>query len=220
MKLYPVEIRRCQHIKTNGTQCGSPALRDGKFCYHHQECRPERVEVCGEGSQTVGQILFPVFEDATSIQMVVRQVAMMVLQKKIDHKAAGLVLYACQIASTNLKRMDEEKPRPVQVVVDTEKVVETPLGMTPWSGKSEGHEIEEPADDAAERALDEVNGRWEREYQNKKELIEGRVQGIDEVLCMHPEADREKLYSHLSFLHTSLELAASSMKDHLEAGAM
>jgi hypothetical protein len=33
----------CQHIKVNGLQCGSPAMRRNKFCYfhkrHHQEHR-------------------------------------------------------------------------------------------------------------------------------------------------------------------------------------
>ena len=55
------------------------------------------------------------------------------------------MLYALQIASSNLKRMEAEKPRPAQVVVDTEKVAETPLGMTPWSKKEGGHEIEDIA---------------------------------------------------------------------------
>jgi hypothetical protein len=100
------------------------------------------VEVRGDGNEVVGQILVPDFEDATSIQQVVRQVAIMALEKKIDRKTAGLVLYACQIASCNLVRMEDEKPRPVQVVVDPEKVEETPLGMTPWSGNEEGHEPE------------------------------------------------------------------------------
>ena len=31
------EAPRCQHIKTNGTQCGSPALKDNQFCYYHQQ---------------------------------------------------------------------------------------------------------------------------------------------------------------------------------------
>jgi len=145
MVSYPVDIRRCQHIKTNGTQCGSPALRNEAFCFNHRESRPERVEVGGEGGQGSTPVLVPVFEDANSIQMVVRQVAILVLQGKIDNKKAGLVLYALQIASSNLKRMEEEKPRPVQVVVDTEKVAETPLGMTPWSGNEEGHELEDEA---------------------------------------------------------------------------
>ncbi|MFZ0479504.1 MAG: hypothetical protein WAL71_10170, partial [Terriglobales bacterium] len=38
-----------------------------------------------------------------------------------------MALYACQIASTNLRQMENEKPRPVQVVVDTKNVAETPL---------------------------------------------------------------------------------------------
>lgn len=217
--IYPAEIRRCQHIKANGTQCGSPALKNGKVCYHHRECRPERVKVRGDGNKVVGQILFPVFEDATSIQMVVRQVAMMVLEKKIDQKSAGLVLYACQIASTNLRQMEDEKPRPVQVVVDTKKVAETPLGMTPWSGRrSGGHEIEEPADIAAQRALDAVNRRWEREYQAKKEWIETKMKGIEEVLSQHPQADRETLNRALVYVSETLELATQSMNRHLEQG--
>jgi hypothetical protein len=219
--MYPAEIRRCQHIKMNGTQCGSPALKSGKLCYHHQECRPERVKVRGDGNKTVGQILFPVFEDATAIQMVVRQVAMMVLEKKIDAKSAGLVLYACQIASTNLRQMEDEKPRPVQVVVDTKNVAETPLGMTPWSRRrSGGHEIEEPADIAAQRALEAVNRRWESEYEAKKEWIENSVKRVGEVLSQHPQADHEKLNRALVYVSETLELATQSMTRHLEEGMM
>ncbi len=151
MASYPVEMRRCQHIKVNGTQCGSPALRKGQFCHYHNESRPTRVQVPGERGQASGAILVPVFEDANAIQTVVRQVAIMVLEKKIESKAAGLVLYALQIASSNLKRMDAEKPRPVQVVVDPKKVAETPLGMTPWSEKPGGHEPEEVEDKVVAR---------------------------------------------------------------------
>ncbi len=139
------DIRRCQHIKANGTQCGSPALRREALCFYHRDARPERVEVRGENGQACGQVLVPVFEDAGSIQTMVRQVVMLVLEGKIDNKKASTVLYALQIASSNLKRMEAEKPRAAQVVVDTEKVAETPLGMTPWSQQEGGHEIEDIA---------------------------------------------------------------------------
>src|ERR1019366_4898619 len=118
---YPVDIRRCQHIKTNGTQCGSPALRDGKFCYYPRGCRPERVTVKGADGKPSG-ILVPVFEDAHSIQTMVRQVVMLMLEDKIDDKKAGRVLYALQIAAAILKHMEAEKPRPVQGVVGPAKV--------------------------------------------------------------------------------------------------
>lgn len=139
MKGGQADIRRCQHIRANGTQCGSPALRKGALCYYHRDSRPERVEVRGENGKGCGKVLVPVFEDAYSIQTMVRQVVMLVLEGKIDTKKAGTVFYGLQIASANLKRMELERPRPMQVVVDTKKVGETPLGRTPWS-EEEGHE--------------------------------------------------------------------------------
>jgi len=29
------DVPRCQHVKVNGTQCGSPALRRRRHCYFH-----------------------------------------------------------------------------------------------------------------------------------------------------------------------------------------
>jgi hypothetical protein len=135
-----VAIRRCQHIKVNGAQCGSPARRNERYCHFHRENQPERVKVGGKGGVS---ILMPVLEDAQSIQTVVRQVAMLVLGGKIDNKQAGLMLYALRIASTNLKRIEVEKPRPTQVVVDPEKVAETPIGITPWTARERGQELED-----------------------------------------------------------------------------
>ena len=66
-------------------------------------------------------------EDAHSIQTVIRQVVQMVLQKRIERKAASLLLYALQIASSNLKRIELEKPQPEQVVIDLETESETPM---------------------------------------------------------------------------------------------
>ena len=140
--------KRCQHIKVNGTQCGSPALRKERFCYYHQQNRPIEVEFYGEEKYAMGEILLPVFEDANSIQVVLRQVTQMLLQKRLDPKTAGLVLYALQIASSNLKRMDAEKARPTQVVIDPDKVEETPIGATPWSATGQGHD---PEDDGEAR---------------------------------------------------------------------
>jgi hypothetical protein len=109
---------RCRHIKTSGTQCGSPALRNKNFCFYHQQVRPLKVECYSEGEYATGEIVLPVFEDAHSIQTVLRQVVQMIMQKRIERKTASILLYALQIASSNLKRMELEKPQPEQVVVD------------------------------------------------------------------------------------------------------
>jgi hypothetical protein len=200
---YEVEIRRCQHIKTNGTQCGSPALRDQKFCFYHSESRPERVEVCGEDGKALGQVLVPVFEDASAIQVMARQVAMLVLGGKIDTKKAGVVLYALQIASSNLRQVEIEKPRPQQVVVDADKVVETPLGMTPWSRREGGHEREEiamglPGELAAKMRREVLAAR--EQYQKALKNIKREADELrGYVDCIEPlTADRWKHYIYLA----------------------
>lgn len=182
MARYPVEIRRCQHIKTTGAQCGSPALRNEALCYYHSQSRPERVKVKGANGKT-SEILVPAFEDASAIQMTVRQVAVLLLQDKIDSKKAGLLLYALQIASSNLKRMDEEKPRPSQVVVDMKKVAETPVGMTPWSFDESGHEPEQLPDERVAHTKREILEDEENERQLEEgEWMSRQLDGIDKFM--------------------------------------
>ncbi|MGA7294485.1 MAG: hypothetical protein WBW53_18675 [Terriglobales bacterium] len=110
---------RCRHIKVNGIQCGSPALRNQSFCFYHQEHRSLVAECYSGGTYATGEVTLPPFEDAYSVQSVIRQVVQMVLQQRIERKTASLLLYALQIASSNLKRMELEKPQPEQVVTNT-----------------------------------------------------------------------------------------------------
>jgi hypothetical protein len=122
---------RCQHVKVSGTQCGSPALRNKTLCFFHQQNRPLPIECYADIEWATGEIYLPALEDAHSIQTVIRQVIQMAMQKRIERKTASLLLYALQVASSNLKRMDQEKPQPADVVTDPEAlagtVVETNL---------------------------------------------------------------------------------------------
>ncbi len=144
MASYPIEIRRCRHVKTNGTQCGSPALRGKELCFYHEQNRPQPVELYMDGERYCdSQMVLPVFEDAHAIQTVIRQVVQLMLTRRIERKDAGVLLYALQIASGNLKMMQAEKAKPTQVVVEPDKAAETPLGMTPWSASGQGHDRDE-----------------------------------------------------------------------------
>jgi hypothetical protein len=144
MATYPIEIRRCRHVKTKGTQCGSPALKGKELCFFHEQNQPREVELYIDGERySDGTMVMPVFEDAHAIQTVIRQVVQLMLARRIDRKDAGLLLYALQIASGNLKLMQAEKAKPTQVVVEPEKAAETPLGMTPWSATGQGHDRDE-----------------------------------------------------------------------------
>ena len=38
-------VPRCQHLKVNGTQCGSPALKRNRFCFFHKRFQEERIKL-------------------------------------------------------------------------------------------------------------------------------------------------------------------------------
>jgi hypothetical protein len=116
---------RCQHVKVSGTQCGSPALRNKTLCFFHQQNRPLPIECYADIEWATGEIYLPALEDAHSIQTVIRQVIQMTMQKRIERKTASLLLYGLQIASSNLKRIDQEKPQPDEVVTDPEDLSPT-----------------------------------------------------------------------------------------------
>lgn len=140
MPSYPVSIRRCHHIKVNGTQCGSPALREEKYCYFHAICHREgRFAVAY--LDELETAMLPTLEDANSIQLGLAGVIRQLVHRDIDPKTAALLLYALQTASANLKRTSFE-PEPTQVVIDCECVERRPIGATAWSAV-EGREYDE-----------------------------------------------------------------------------
>ena len=140
MTPYPPTIRRCQHIKANGTQCGSPALRDQKFCYFHAQWRRQNRDI-NMNFHERGTITLPTLEDANSIQVGLAEVMRLLVTNQIDHRTAALLLRALRTAASNLKHTTFE-PEPTHVVIDEESVERRPLGATAWS-KREGQEYDE-----------------------------------------------------------------------------
>jgi len=129
---YEYRVPRCQHIKTNGTQCGSPALRNGEYCYFHRRWRMTTVDLSHSAHHVTTEFVLPVLEDADSIQITLGQIMRMIVCRQVEPKAAGLLLYALQIASANLRRTRFE-PYHKDVTVDLFRVPERIIGDEAWS---------------------------------------------------------------------------------------
>src|SRR5438067_6907555 len=134
---YEYHVPRCQHIKTNGTQCGSPALRNGEYCYFHRRWRMTTVDLSHSAHHVTTEFVLPVLEDADSIQITLGQIMRMIVCRQVDTKSAGLLLYALQIASANLRRTRFEpyhfEPYHKDVTVDLFRVPERIIGDEAWS---------------------------------------------------------------------------------------
>jgi hypothetical protein len=166
---------RCRHIKVNGTQCGSPALRGKNFCFYHQTNRAANVEWYCKESRIISEISLPVFEDAHSVQGVVRQVVGMLLQNRLEKKTAGLMLYALQIASSNLKRMALEKPQPEQVVTEVEKDEKTEFPIAAAETVSENSPAAHPDSPASTVTSSTALGEYIERSEGDENLPPGTI---------------------------------------------
>ncbi len=100
-------VPQCQHTKKNGSQCGSPALRNQQFCYYHDRQRPVIQNLPGSAKFPPAPFFLPRLEDANSIQRALGKVLEHLLHRRHDPKKAGVLLYALQQASTNLRRLNK-----------------------------------------------------------------------------------------------------------------
>jgi hypothetical protein len=96
----------CMQRKADGDPCQSPALRDEMFCHYHKVTGKNAINLDNSPS---GHSYLPVFEDAVSIQSAISDVCEMMLHRRIETKEASILLYAMQVASTNMAHLNGEK---------------------------------------------------------------------------------------------------------------
>jgi hypothetical protein len=147
-------IARCQHIKINGTQCGSPAMRGRRLCYFHLNASTLQTFRMGD-PRCITPYTLPLLEDAESIQIALMRVTDLIVKDLLQPKQAGLILYALQTASYNLTRSDFQ-PRVSSVVISKDMPRDTPLSEDPLDELMFGpDEDEEEIDDGEELEADQ-----------------------------------------------------------------
>jgi hypothetical protein len=150
-------VPRCQHVKVNGTQCGSPALRSRRHCFFHDRIRRERAKIAADASAK-RRFELPLLEDANSVQVALMKIIQMLASGSVDHKTASLILYALQTASVNLRNGDFEVRDVSKVVIDRDTVSATSINGRQW--------FEEDFDDDSEQIEeDETESDDEAEYE-------------------------------------------------------
>jgi hypothetical protein len=192
MSFYP-DIRRCQHIKVNGTQCGSPALTRHKFCFFHQRWREASIKLSAGRPRSTPNFQLPVLEDANSIQVALMQVVGMILSGELEAKRAGLLLYALQTASANLRAANFE-PEVHAVVVHPEWVKDTPLGEDQFQEAADyvEEEVEEEDAEELEEGAEEEPAADELEAEEAAlETQEAKAQTEAAAADTHTDADEE-----------------------------
>ena len=168
---YDVHIPRCTHIKTNGTQCGSPALRGRRFCFFHKNWQAQRIQLSAQPAAPL-DFTMPVLEDADSVQVALMQVMRLILAGQLDPKIAGLLLYALQTASLNLRQMKPEPYHRESVVIDPRSVGDNNLGDDAWCKAEFEEDEEDEEDDSEEEEGDEEDDGEDEGAQDEEDTDE------------------------------------------------
>jgi hypothetical protein len=176
--IYHPNIRRCQHIKVNGTQCGSPAVRRNSFCYFHGRWREQRILLGNTRPKAIPSLDLPVLEDANSIQVAIMQVMSLLLTGQVEHKTAGLLLYGLQTASGNLRRARFEA-YPTDVVINPATVAETRMGEDVWKNSDFNVKEEEEDEEDGEGEQDETRSLTETDRRTDLE----KATPVTDFLC-------------------------------------
>ncbi len=158
---------RCQHIKVNGTQCGSPALRRNRFCFFHKRFQDQRINLATDRKRRgAANFILPVLEDANSVQIAIMQVMRMLVTGQMDHKTASLLLYALQTASANL-RQTNFSPLKHNIILDPRDAANSLLDEHLW--EDEDFEEEDETEEETAKSDDPLEPIRERQRQRALE---------------------------------------------------
>ena len=103
-------VPRCQHIKMNGTQCGSPALRWRRQCFFHERIRRERAKIAADASAQ-RRFDLPLLEDANSVQVALMKTIQMLGSGRLDPDASRLRPSSDSMVGSDASVSDEVRKR-------------------------------------------------------------------------------------------------------------
>ena len=113
-----MDVPLCQHVKPDGKRCGTPAIRDHKYCYHHTTVRKlvPKTDVFGLRYQgTTGEpyqrFELPYLENGEAIQIGFMQLIHGVSTGLIAGSRAKVMLGALYGAAANLREINKAAER-------------------------------------------------------------------------------------------------------------
>ncbi len=105
MATYTRNVRRCSHFKTNGIQCGAPALRNHNFChYHRQAYKDFPLRHMPEKPAPIPALNLGLMDDPDGIHHALTHIVYGLVNGTLDRKTASTTVYALQTMSANFKQ--------------------------------------------------------------------------------------------------------------------
>lgn len=114
-----MQYETCRHIKEDGAYCGSPSLKNQKYCYYHLMQRTRRLRRARALRDSVPyQLDIQSLDNPYAVRTALTEIAHALAAGQLDHAVAGKLLYAIQQAASMNKliaQMEAAQSQSVQV---------------------------------------------------------------------------------------------------------
>ena len=103
-----MQYETCRHVKEDGTYCGSPALRDRKYCYYHLMQRGRRLRRARALRDNLPYRLeIQSLDNLYAVRDALTEIAQALAAGQLEARIAGKLLYAIQQVSATNRRIEQ-----------------------------------------------------------------------------------------------------------------
>ena len=119
-----MQYETCRHVKEDGTYCGSPALRDRKYCYYHLMQRGRRLRRARALRDNLPYRLeIQSLDNHYAVRDALTDIAQALAAGQLDPGTAGKLLYAIQQVSATNRRIEQMEAAQLQQSKDAKDAV-------------------------------------------------------------------------------------------------
>ncbi len=103
-----MQYETCRHVKEDGTYCGSPSLRDRKYCYYHLMERGRRLRRARALRDNLPYRLeIQSLDNLYAVRAALTDIAQALAAGQLEPRTAGKLLYAIQHVSATNRRIEQ-----------------------------------------------------------------------------------------------------------------
>ncbi len=157
-----MQYETCHHIKEDGAYCGSPAVRDNKYCYYHLMQRGRRLRRARALRDNVPYRLdIPSLDSPYAVRDAISEIAQAIAAGQLEPLAAGKLLYAVQLAAANNRRIEQMEAKAAKdqpIANDNSRIHEYPEFQKQF-GLAPGADLDAETDAVLQKADEEAQLR-------------------------------------------------------------
>jgi len=110
-----MQYETCRHVKEDGAYCGSPALRERKYCYYHLMQRGRRLRRARALRDNLPYRLdIQSLDNLYAVRAALTDIAQALAAGQLDPRTAGKLLYAIQQVSATNRRIEQMEAAQLQ----------------------------------------------------------------------------------------------------------